>query len=104
MTIINERQKALLSWFMSEMGIAGDPAQVASRDVVEAALAKVDRDGVDKLLRYLASTDYYTAPASTRFHGNYDGALAEHSIHVTALLLKKNRDLGLPRRTSSAGN
>lgn len=95
MHIVNERQAALLAWFMNEVGVSGDPAEVSSREVVEAALKLADREGMDKLLRYLTTTDYYTAPASTRFHGNYDGALAEHSIHVAALLLKKNRELGL---------
>ncbi len=95
MHIVNERQKQLLLWFMHEVGVAGDPTTVTSREVVEAALKLADREGMDKLIRYLASTDYYTAPASTRFHGNYEGALAQHSIHVAALLLKKNRELAL---------
>lgn len=98
MTIVNERQKQLLVWFMEQFDLVGDPSAVSAREVIETALATVEREGIDKLIRYLASTDYYTAPASTRFHGNYEGALAEHSIHVAALLLKKNRelDLGLP--------
>lgn len=42
------------------------------------------RDGADKLLEYLLSrqSDFFTAPASTRFHGAYEGGLAEHSINV----------------------
>lgn len=54
-------------------------------------MSKVNRDGVDKLLSYLEKHDYYTAPASTRFHGNHEGGLAEHSINVCALLFKENR-------------
>ena len=34
----------------------------------EAELAKVDRPGVDKLLAYIRKSDFYSAPASTRFH------------------------------------
>ena len=35
----------------------------------------VKRDGADKLLEYLLSpqSDFFTAPASTRFHGSYAG-------------------------------
>ena len=42
------------------------------------------RDGADKLLEYLDSpqSDFFTAPASTRFHGSYEGGLLEHSVNV----------------------
>ncbi|WP_077533514.1 HD domain-containing protein [Massiliimalia massiliensis] len=44
----------------------------------------VKRDGADKLLEYLLSpqSDFFTAPASTRFHGSYAGGLVEHSVNV----------------------
>lgn len=44
----------------------------------------ITRDGADKLLDYLASpaSDFFTAPASTRFHGSYEGGLVEHSLNV----------------------
>ena len=44
----------------------------------------VKRDGADKLLEYLFSpqSDFFTAPASTRFHGSYAGGLVEHSVNV----------------------
>jgi len=46
--------------------------------------AKITRDGADKLLEYLDSpqSDFFTAPASTRFHGAYEGGLLEHSLNV----------------------
>ncbi len=42
----------------------------------------VTREGADKLLEYLLSdkSDFFTAPASTRFHGSYEGGLLEHSL------------------------
>lgn len=45
---------------------------------------KISRDGSDRLLSYLCSesSDFFTAPASTRFHGNYEGGLVEHSLNV----------------------
>ncbi len=43
----------------------------------------IKREGADKLFDYLNSTsDFFTAPASTRFHGAYDGGLLEHSLNV----------------------
>lgn len=42
----------------------------------------IQRPGAGKLLEWLETTDFFTAPASTRFHGDYEGGLVEHSIHV----------------------
>lgn len=43
----------------------------------------IKREGADKLLDYLCNRcDFFTAPASTRFHSCYDGGLAQHSINV----------------------
>lgn len=42
----------------------------------------VKRPGADKLLAWLETTDFFEAPASTRFHLSCPGGLVEHSIHV----------------------
>lgn len=44
----------------------------------------ITREGADKFLEYLlsSSSDFFTAPASTRFHGSYEGGLVEHSLNV----------------------
>lgn len=44
----------------------------------------ITRDGADRLLDFLLcnSSDFFTAPASTRFHGAYEGGLLEHSLNV----------------------
>lgn len=44
----------------------------------------ITRPGADKLLEYLLSekSDFFTAPASTRYHGAYEGGLLEHSLNV----------------------
>ena len=44
----------------------------------------ISRHGADKLLKYLASSssDFFTAPASTRYHGAYEGGLVEHTLQV----------------------
>lgn len=43
---------------------------------------QIKRPGIEKLMEWLQSSDFYTAPASTRFHGNYPGGLLEHSLNV----------------------
>ena len=42
----------------------------------------IHREGVDGLVDYLLKSDFFTAPASTRFHSNFEGGLCEHSIKV----------------------
>lgn len=51
---------------------------------IEIYKKHITREGADKLLEYLCSpaSDFFTAPASTRFHGSYEGGLAEHSLNV----------------------
>lgn len=53
-------------------------------EFIEIYNANIKREGADKLLEYLLSTssDFFTAPASTRFHGSYEGGLCEHSLNV----------------------
>ncbi len=50
---------------------------------IEIYNSTVTREGADKFLEYLLEkTDFFTAPASTRFHGSYEGGLLEHSLNV----------------------
>ena len=42
----------------------------------------IQRPGIDALMSWLENNDFYTAPASSRFHGNHPGGLLEHSINV----------------------
>lgn len=43
----------------------------------------IKREGIDELISYLEEdTDFFKAPASTRYHGSYEGGLVEHSIAV----------------------
>lgn len=42
----------------------------------------VQRPGIDALMSWLEDSDFYTAPASSRFHGSKPGGLLEHSINV----------------------
>ncbi|MBR6053028.1 MAG: HD domain-containing protein [Clostridia bacterium] len=44
----------------------------------------IRREGADKLLEYLDSpaSNFFTAPASTKFHNNVKGGLLQHSLNV----------------------
>ena len=52
-------------------------------------LKKVKREGINELIEFIEKTDFYKAPASTRFHGSYEGGLVEHSIKVYEILKHK---------------
>lgn len=43
---------------------------------------KIKRAGADKFLEWLNKTDFFTAPASTRYHLAEPGGLVAHSVHV----------------------
>lgn len=45
-------------------------------------LANTRRDGVGELIDWLDTTDFFRAPASTRFHEAWEGGLLEHSLRV----------------------
>lgn len=49
----------------------------------------IDRDGADRLLEFIRKSDFYTAPASTRFHLSEEGGLLTHSLHVAECLINK---------------
>jgi len=44
--------------------------------------AGIQREGLEDLLDWLIRADFFTAPASTRYHGAYAGGLCEHSLDV----------------------
>ena len=44
--------------------------------------SQVKREGIEDLLAWLETTDFFEAPASTRYHGSYAGGLLEHSLNV----------------------
>ena len=48
----------------------------------------IKRPGADSLFKWLEQSDFFTAPASTRFHGDYEGCLCHHSVHVWQELVR----------------
>ena len=56
----------------------------AKEKFIEIYTQNIKREGADKLLEYLTSpaSDFFTAPASARFHSSYEGGLVDHSVNV----------------------
>ena len=56
----------------------------AKERFIEIFTTHIKRDGADKLLEYLlsSSSDFFTAPASARFHSSHEGGLVDHSLNV----------------------
>ena len=55
----------------------------------------IKRDGIEGLLQWLDTTDFYTAPASTRFHLMCEGGLCQHSINVIEQLCDEYKNEGM---------
>ena len=56
----------------------------------------ITRNGIDQMMAWLETTDFYTAPASTRFHGAEEGGLCAHSITVAKRLLEMAKSTARP--------
>ncbi len=51
-------------------------------DRFEAEMLKVTRPGIDRVMDYIRKSDFYTAPASTKYHLACEGGLLQHSLNV----------------------
>lgn len=58
----------------------------------EKLLKSVNRVGMDSLIEFIRKSDFYTAPASTRFHSCHEGGLLEHTLNVYDRLKAKFND------------
>ena len=59
------------------------------KDRIIELLRSTNREGIEDVISFLEKSDFFIAPASTRFHGNYEGGLAEHSLKVYEILKSK---------------
>lgn len=66
------------------------------KDFKNIVAANIQRDGIDNLMEWVENeTDFFTAPASTRYHGSYEGGLLEHSLNVyNRLVFEMNTVIG----------
>lgn len=65
------------------------------KDNIIELLKSTNREGMDNLIEFLEKSDFFKAPASTRFHGDHECGLAEHSFKVYEILKEKVKFAGL---------
>jgi hypothetical protein len=67
-----------------------------------AALRSTKREGIDDLVSWLEKSNFFSSPASTMFHGNFNGGLAAHSYAVYESFAKKVEEysLDVPKESS----
>lgn len=57
----------------------------------EELMSRISRDGIKELMDYIKRSDFYNAPASTRFHLACPGGLLQHSLNVYDCLTAKRK-------------
>nr|WP_325300210.1 hydrolase [uncultured Dysosmobacter sp.] len=55
----------------------------------EKLMDEVVRTGVEDLMNYIRKSDFYKAPASTKYHLSCEGGLLQHSLNVFDALIAK---------------
>lgn len=53
--------------------------------IFEELLRSTNRQGMEEVIEFARKTDFYTAPASSKYHSNYDGGLLDHTLCVYAI-------------------
>ncbi len=66
-------------------------------------LRSTKREGIEKLIDFLEKTDFFTAPASTRFHMSCEGGLLQHSLNVYDCLAGLGTTTGDVQEFQTAG-
>lgn len=66
-------------------------------------LRSTKREGIEKLIDFLEKTDFFTAPASTRFHMSCEGGLLQHSLNVYDCLAGLGTTTGDVQEFQAAG-
>ncbi|MDE5549262.1 MAG: HD domain-containing protein [Clostridia bacterium] len=68
----------------------------------------ITREGSEKLLKWLADSDFFTAPASSKFHNAVTGGLCDHSLNVfdraVELIENENKKDGSPFKNITLEN
>lgn len=59
-------------------------------EFIDLFTANVHREGSAHLLEWLQTTDFFTAPASTKYHGACECGLVMHSLNVYHVLMEKH--------------
>ena len=52
----------------------------------------IKRPGIEGLIEWLETTDFFAAPASTKYHGAHPEGLINHSMNVFNRMMRKHLD------------
>jgi len=63
--------------------------ELNTKDKIIQILQSTNRKGMDTLIEWLEKSDFFTAPASTKYHGCFEGGLAQHSFNVLDIMNKR---------------
>ncbi len=72
------------------------------QEFINTFTENISRPGAAELLAWLDTTDFYTAPASTRFHCACESGLVQHSLNVYHVLMEKHYEKGIDNPESCA--
>ncbi len=61
-------------------------------EFIEIYNENIKRDGSQNLLEWMKKTDFFTTPASTKYHGACEFGLVMHSISVYRTMMEKHFD------------
>ena len=78
---------------MSDFQITNEEMKANKAKIIEL-LKSTNRPGMDRLISWIETTDFFEAPASTKYHLHCKGGLAKHSLNVYERL-KAKVDCGL---------
>lgn len=53
-----------------------------NRETILKLVGGIKREGIEDLIGWFEKSNFFTTPASTMFHGNFEGGLAAHSYEV----------------------
>ena len=68
--------------------------EIESKERFISICKNIKRPGIMRFVEFLEKTDFFTAPASTRYHLAQRGGLLEHSLNVYDALLQESEFLG----------
>lgn len=68
---------------------------VEEKEMFLDLLREVNRVGTEEMIKYLEESGFFESPASTRFHGCYDGGLLKHSLNVCKIFKQYCKNLAI---------
>lgn len=73
-----------------------------TKERIISLLESTDRTGIENVIEHLRESDFFKAPASTKYHNNFVGGLADHSLKVRDLFFEKIKRFNINISESSA--